>query len=459
MNPATNPKAERHLQKHSPEALSLPKLDPEIVELIKNEWHRQSSNIRLIASENYQTPAVMAAYTNPFVNKYSEGYPYKWKDGERLNLNGRYYNGQEFTNHLENLAIKRALDLFAPGMQDKYHANVQPLSGAPANFAVLNAFLEKGETFLGLSLDYGGHLTHGHKVSVTAKFFNAVQYKLNQDNLLDYDHIRELALQHRPKLIICGATAYSRIIDFKRFGEIAREVGAILVADISHISGLVTTGEHPHPFPHADVITSTTHKVLRGPRNGLIISRKELGPAIDRAVFPGLQGGPHMNTLCALAVALKEASTDEYKTYTHQVCLNARALAERLQQNGFHIIGGTTENHMVLIDISKSDPALRLEHGGVLADIAEKARIVVNKNSVPGDAKPWLPSGIRVGTPAVTTLGMKEQEMAQIADWITVVAKSKGEEAVLSHVADQVMDFMKKFPIPGYEEMTAVIGD
>jgi glycine hydroxymethyltransferase len=424
--------------------------DREIFDIIQKEWKRQSSHIRLIASENYQTPAVMAAYNNPFVNKYSEGYSYKWKQGEKIDQNGRYYNGQEYTNQLENLAIRRLLDLFTPGQADQYHANIQPLSGSPANFAVLNAFLEQSDTFMGMSLDYGGHLTHGHKVNVTSKFFNAIQYPLGKDNLLDYDLIRDLAKKHSPKLIICGATAYARTIDFEKFGKIAKEIDAILVADISHISGLVATGEHPHPFPHADVITSTTHKVLRGPRGGVIICKKEYGQAVDRSVFPGLQGGPHMNTICALAVALKEASTSDYRKYTTQVCINARTLAERLQENGFNLIGGGTDNHMVLVDIKQSAEDVQVENGAVMSDIAEKANIVFNKNAVPGDAKPWLPSGIRIGTPAVTTLGMAQKEMIQIADWITEIAKAKGSDHVTKNIQNQVVELMQSFPIPGY---------
>lgn len=426
--------------------------DPEIFALIQKEQKRQSSHIRLIASENYQTPAVMAAYDNPFVNKYSEGYPYKWKQGEKVHQNGRYYNGQEYTNELERLTIRRLLNLFTPGQVEHYHANVQPLSGAPANFAVLNAFLRQGDTFMGMSLDYGGHLTHGHKVNVAAKFFNAVQYPLGENNLLDYDLVRDLAKKHRPKLIICGATAYARTIKFERFGEISKEVGAILVADISHISGLVVVGEHPHPFPHADVITSTTHKILRGPRSGIIICRNEYGSAIDRSVFPGLQGGPHMNTICALAVALKEASTNDYKQYIKQVCINAKILAEHMKENGFKLIGGGTDNHMVLVDIKQSADDLQVENGAVMSDMAERANIVFNKNAVPGDEKPWIPSGIRIGTPAVTTLGMREKEMISIADWIIEIAKSKGSDSVIRNIQSQVIELMYSFPMPEREK-------
>lgn len=422
--------------------------DPKVFSLIQKEWQKQSQDIRLIASENYESEAVHAAYDNPFGNKYSEGYPYKWKNGEKTMDNGRYYNGQVNTNQIENLAIDRLLRLFAPGCENDYHANVQPLSGAPANLAVLNAFLEKGDTFMGLALDYGGHLTHGHKVNITSKYFNAVQYELNTDNLLDYDAIRDLALRHKPKLIICGATAYARTIDFNKFGKIAKEAGALLVADISHISGLVATGEHPHALPHADILTSTTHKILRGPRGAFIMCRKELGPAIDKSIFPGLQGGPHMNTICALAVALQEALSDNYKAYAKQVVKNAKALANGLAANGFHLIGGGTDNHMVLVDLTKSAPELRVTNGAVMSDWAEDAGIVFNKNAVPGDTKPWLPSGIRLGTPAVTTLGMQELQMIKIADWVAQVARSQGDKSVLQAIALEVREFMKNYHIP-----------
>ncbi len=422
--------------------------DPEVAALIKSEWQKQSTNIRLIASENYESIAVQEAYDSPFGNKYSEGYPYKWKGNIKVDEDGRYYNGQVNTNSLENLAIKRALSLFCPGNEENYHANVQSLSGAPANLAVLNAFLDKDDKFLGLSLDYGGHLTHGHKVSATSKFFSPIQYKLNDQNLLDYDQIRGLALKHRPKLIFSGATAYARTIDFKAFGEIAKESGALLVADISHISGLVATGQHPHPFPHADIITSTTHKILRGPRGALIISRKELGPAIDKSVFPGLFGGPHMNTICALTVALKEALSPEYSEYTKQVVRNAKVLANHMAAAGFKIVGNGTDNHMILVDVKRSVPEVAIANGGIMADLSERANIVFNKNAVPGDEKPWVPSGIRLGTPAVTSLGMKEDQMIQIASWIGRVAMSKGNTQIIHKISDEVESLMKQFPVP-----------
>lgn len=421
-------------------------VDDDVAQLMHLEAERQASRIRLIPSENYQSPAVAAATGSVFANEYAEGYPHKWKNGERLAGNGRYYQGQQYNNELEALTIERTLKLFVPGHEDAYHANVQALSGAPANFGVLNAFLSVGDTFIGQSLDYGGHLTHGHKVSVTSKFFNAVQYTLGADDHLDYAAIRELAIEHKPKLIICGATAYPNLIDFSKFGAIAREVGAILVADISHISGLVATGVHPHPFPHADVITTTTHKILRGPRGALIICRKELGAAIDRSIFPGLQGGPHMNTIAGISVALHEALQPEYTDYAKQVVLNAKQLAKRLLEHGFHLVGGGTETHLILVDMPKSATEVRVENGVIMADAAEVAGLVMNKNAVPGDAKPWTPTGVRMGTPAVTTLGMKEAEMDKIADWFANIAKHHHDNNALQTISDEVKTFMKKFP-------------
>jgi glycine hydroxymethyltransferase len=423
-------------------------VDPQVAALMDKEEIRQASNIRLIPSENYASTAVIAATASAFGNKYSEGYPHKWKQGQLVVENGRYYNGQQYSNSLENLAIERCLQLFAPRQESAYHANVQPLSGASANLAVLNAFLETGDTFLGLSLDYGGHLTHGHKVSVTSKFFRAVQYQLDSNDILDYDAIRNLAVEHMPKLIICGATAYPRTIDFAAFGEISREVGAILVADISHISGLVSTGNHPHPFPHADVITSTTHKVLRGPRGGLIICKKEYGQTIDRSVFPGLQGGPHMNTIAGIAVALKEALDPDYQQYAQQVVKNARHLAIYLLEHGFHLVSGGTDNHMVLIDVTKARNTLRAPNGAAIANAAERAGLIINKNTVPGDAKPWNPSGIRLGTPAVTTLGMQEPEMELVAAWLARVAENLNDDVVIAEIRSEVAALMQKFPAP-----------
>ena len=420
--------------------------DPVVAEILEAERNRQSGTICLIPSENYVSSAVAAALSSPFTNKYSEGYPYVWKDGEREDKNGRYYQGQEFANHLEKLAIDRALTLFTDN-PSQYHANVQPLSGAPANLAVLNALLKPGDTFMGLSLDDGGHLTHGHKVSLTSKIYTAVQYHLNEKGELDYDGIAKLAEKTRPKLIVCGATAYPLQIDFKKFGQIAQSVGALLMADIAHIAGLCVAGVHPHPFPYADVVTSTTHKILRGPRAGIILCKKELGQKIDMAVFPGLQGGPHMNVVGAMAVAFTEALQPAYKEYAAQVVKNAKALATSLQQYGFTLVGGGTENHLILIDVVHSAPEVSAPTGNEYATCLEKAGIVANKNAIPGDAKPWIPSGVRLGTPAITSLGMKEAEMATIATFMAEAAKAKGNEKILRRLKQEVKAFVAPFSV------------
>lgn len=420
--------------------------DAEVGRLLAAEGRRQRSTLSLIPSENYTSKAVQLALATSYTNKYAEGYPYLWAGETREETkNGRYYRGQPNTNELERLAIRRALELFTPN-PDAYHANVQPLSGSPANLAVLNAFLEPGDTFLGLSLDYGGHLTHGHPVNLTGSIYNAVQYRLNADYELDYEQIRELAHRHKPKLIICGATAYPRQIRFQLLGEIARETGALLVADIAHICGLCVTGYHEHPFPHADVVTTTTHKILRGPRAGLILCRRELGAAIDRAVFPGLQGGPHMNTIAAMAIALREAASPAYHAYAGQVVRNAKALAEGLREAGFVLMGGGTENHLLLLDVVNSSNGLAARDGHYLAVQLEKAGIVVNKNAIPGDTKPWYPSGIRLGTPAVTTLGMQEPDMARIAAWIVRATRGASDEGELQRIRSEVAAFVEGFP-------------
>ncbi len=423
-------------------------VDPEVAALVEKEAQRQAEVIRLIPSENYQSAAVSAATGSVFANKYSEGYPYKWKQGERVDENGRYYCGQRYTNELELLTIDRCKQLFAAGMEDDYHANVQPLSGSPANLAVLNALCDVGDCIMGLSLDFGGHLTHGHKVSATSKYFRSVQYPLGKDNLLDFDLIRNMAREHKPKVLICGATAYPRLTDFARFGAIAKEVGAYLLADISHISGLVATGQHPHPLPHADVVTSTTHKVLRGPRGGVIVCKKALGPIIDRSLFPGLQGGPHMNAIAGIAVALKEALSPEYKEYAAQVAKNARRLAEQLLAKGFNLIGGGTDTHLILIDMKTSAESVRTPDGTVMADACEAAGMVLNKNAVPGDEKPWLPSGVRLGTPACTTLGFQEPEMDKLADWLERAAQNFDKPVELAAIKAEVKECMAGFPTP-----------
>ena len=420
--------------------------DSEVAALMAAENIRQSENLPLIPSENIVSTAVAAALSSCFTNKYAEGYPHLWKNGEKVIANGRYYQGQANTNALEKLVIERALKLFCDNNNpEDYHANVQALSGAPANLAVLSAFLNPGDTFMGLALDNGGHLTHGHKVNITGKIYHAVKYGLTDEGLLDYDAIEEMAKKEHPKLIVCGATAYPLTIDFERFGKIAKSVGALLLADISHIAGLCVAGVHPSPFPHADIVTTTTHKTLRGPRAGLIICKKALGQQIDKALFPGLQGGPHMNTIAALAVALKEALDPSFKTYARQIVANAMALAEDLKQAGFKLIGNGTQNHLILMDVRHSSPEVCVPDASQLAEQLERAHIVANKNAVPGDLKPWIPSGIRLGTPAVTTLGMKEAEMHQIAAFITRATKHWQDDAELDKIGAEVKAFMAPF--------------
>lgn len=427
---------------------SLENTDPEVASLIKSEAQRQRSVVRLIPSENYVSKAVQQACDSAFGNKYSEGYAHRWRKGELVNENGRYYQGQEFVNRLEPIAQRRALELFVPGKEAEYHANVQPLSGSPANFAVLNALLQPGETFLGLALSAGGHLTHGHSVSVTSRFFRSVQFSTNDQDLLDYDQIREMARQEKPKLIICGSTSYPRKIDYAVLGEIAREANAYLVADIAHISGIVATGLHPDAFPHADIVTMTTHKMLRGPRGGIIICRRELGEAIDRSVFPGLQGGPHENTIAGIAVALGEALRPTYREYTAQIIKNAAVLAAELIKRGFALVTGGTDNHLMVIDTKKGRADVAVGSGTWLAETLEAAGIVANKNSVKADAKPWLPTGLRLGVPAVTTIGFIESDMIRLAEWIERVAASKSDTAVLQKVKAEVQERMKTANLP-----------
>ena len=420
--------------------------DLEVASLIAAENKRQSETIPLIPSENIVSTAVAAALSSCLTNKYAEGYPHKWtKENDCVSANGRYYQGQANTNQLEQLLIDRALELFVPNEKEKYHANVQPLSGAPANLAVLSAFLQPGDTFMGLSLDNCGHLTHGHKVNITGKFFSAIQYGLDKDGVLDYAAIEKMAMEKKPKIIVCGATAYPLPIDFARFGEIAKKCGALLLADVSHIAGLIAGGAHASCFPYADIMTTTTHKTLRGPRAGLIICKKELGAKIDKALFPGLQGGPHMNTMAALAVALKEALQPSFKDYAHQIITNAKALAWDLKNAGFKLIGNGTENHLILMDVVHSDDSIKVSDASQFAQDLETAHLVANKNAVPGDLKPWIPSGIRLGTPAVTTLGMKEPEMHQIAGFIIRVAHAKGDQALLEKIGQEVKEFVAPY--------------
>ncbi|MBN1818959.1 MAG: serine hydroxymethyltransferase [Sedimentisphaerales bacterium] len=402
--------------------------DKAVFEILVQERKRQEMCIRLIPSENYASAAVMEATGSWMTNKYSEGYPGK-----------RYYEGQQNTDQIETLAQKRAKKVF--GAQ---HANVQPYSGSVANLAAYSAFVEPGDTIMGLSLPFGGHLTHGWKVSATGKFFKSVQYTLDEQGKLDYDAIEDLAKEHKPKLIVSGATAYPRIIDFKAFEDIAKRVGAVHITDMAHIAGLVAGGAHPSPIPHANAVTTTTHKSLRGPRGSMILCRQEHAAAVDKAVFPGMQGGPHMHTISAIAVALGEAGTAEFAAYAGQIVKNAKRLAEKLIEYGFTLVSGGTENHLILIDLRKKGML-----GKKLSQALDRAHIVTNYNTIPNDpAKPFNPSGLRIGTPAVTTRGMKESEMDTIAEFMNRVTEHMEEEAAIAKIGQEVADFCAAFPVP-----------
>jgi glycine hydroxymethyltransferase len=410
---------------------ALEQYDPLVYELIRQEEARQSGKIRLIPSENYVSRAVMLATGSCLTNKYSEGY-----------ANRRYYEGQQVTDLIEELAIERAKRIFQSD-----HANVQPYSGSVANLAAYNALIEPGDTIMGLSLTEGGHLTHGWKVSATSKFFRSVSYGVDpHTGRFDFDRIRELARKHRPKVIVSGATAYPRKVDFKAFGEIAREVDAYHVSDIAHLAGLVVAGCHENPVPSADIVSTTTHKTLRGPRGGLLLCRADLAERVDRAVFPGLQGGPHMHTITGIAVALAEADTREFLAYARQIVKNARALAEALQERGFSLVSGGTDNHLILIDLrSKGIPGKRL------AKALDRAGIVCNYNTIPGDpAPPANPSGLRIGTPAVTTRGMQEAEMDTIAGFIDQVAANIESGIVIDAIAKKALLLCSQFPVPDH---------
>ena len=411
---------------------ALQQTDPEIAALVAAEEQLQADTLRLIPSENYVSAAVLEASGTVLQNKYSEGYPGK-----------RYYEGQQNIDQVETLAIDRAKALF--GVE---HANVQPYSGSPANLAVYLAFLKPGDTVLGMALPMGGHLTHGWGVSATGSWFHGVQYGVRRDTgRTDLDEVRELALKERPKVIFCGGTAVPRTIDFAGFAGIAREVGAVLVADIAHIAGLIAGGAHPSPVGHADVISTTTHKTLRGPRGAMLMCTEEHARAIDRAVFPGLQGGPHNQTTAGIAVALKEASGEEFRTYARQVVGNARELGEQLAARGFELVSGGTDNHLLLIDLTSKDIP-----GKVAAKALDRAGIVVNYNTVPYDTrKPFDPSGIRIGTPSLTSRGIPESEMSTVAEWIdrTVLAARSGDEETVAKVRAEVKELMDAHPAPG----------
>lgn len=397
-----------------------------IFEYIGNEAKRQKEGIELIASENYVSSDVLKAMGSILTNKYSEGYPDK-----------RYYGGNKYIDEIEKECISRAKELF-----NAEYVNVQPYSGSPANLAVHLAFLNPGDKTMGMDLSAGGHLTHGFKVSISGKYFDSVSYGVNREGYIDYEQVRKIALEHKPKLIWSGFSAYSRVIDWNEFRKIADEVGAILVADIAHVAGLIAAGEYPSPVGIADVVTTTTHKTLRGPRGAMIMCKQEYGEVIDKAVFPGLQGGPHNHTTAGIAVALKEAMTEEFKQYSKQVVLNSKALAKALMDKGYSIVSGGTDNHLFLVDTVKSVNM----SGKEVSDILEEVNITLNKNSIPYDErKPWDPSGVRIGTPAITTRGMKENEMEKIAQYIDRAIKSKSKEE-LNSIKEEVKTFTKDFP-------------
>jgi glycine hydroxymethyltransferase len=404
--------------------------DPEIADLILAEERRQRDVIRLIPSENYVSSAVLAATGSVLTNKYSEGYPGR-----------RYYEGQQVIDRLENVAVERARSLFSAE-----HANVQPYSGSPANLAVYLAFCSPGDTFMGMSLPHGGHLTHGSPVSVSGRWFKAVGYGLRKETgRIDYDEVRELALAERPKLIWAGGTAIPRTIDWAAFASIAEEVGAIFAADMAHLAGLVAGGAHPSPIPHAAVVTTTTHKTLRGPRGAMLLSRAEHAKELDRAVFPGLQGGPHNHTTAAIAVALREAAQPKFATYARSIVANAAALAEALLARGFDLVSGGTDNHLILVDLTA-----KLIGGKPAAKALDRAGIELNYNTVPFDPrKPFDPSGIRIGTPAVTSRGMGPAEMVRIAGWIDEVVSAPADEALARRVAGEIRELCRAFPAPG----------
>lgn len=413
-----------------PDLPALKATDPVIHDLIAQEAVRQDECIRLIPSENYASAAVMEATGSILNNKYSEGYPGK-----------RYYEGQEFIDQIESIAIDRAKALFGAE-----HANVQPYSGSPANQAVYLALLKPGDSVMGLGLPFGGHLTHGWSVNFSGIQYESHHYEVDRDtHLVDLNVVEDLATQHRPKMIICGGTAYPRIWDFEGFGTIARKVGAVLVADIAHISGLVAGGVHPNPFPHAQIVTTTTHKTLRGPRGGMILSDGTYAKELDRAVFPGLQGGPHNHTTAAIAVALGEAQRPEFKLYAQLIVDDAKALADALREYGFRLVSGGTDNHLILMDVTG-----RGINGKPAAQALAKAGIECNYNTVPFDPrKPFDPSGVRLGTPSVATRGMQPEHMQKVARWIDGAVSAAEDDAALAQISAEVAEFCREYPAPG----------
>lgn len=418
---------------HQPPLPHLTATDPQLAGLINAEADRQHDKLRMIPSENYVSTAVLEATGTVLTNKYSEGYAGK-----------RYYEGQQYIDPIETLAVDRAKALFSVD-----HANVQPYSGSPANLAIYLAFMSPGDTFLSLELAHGGHLTHGSPVSATGKWFRPVHYGVSRDTgRVDMNHVRDIARAERPKMIFCGGTAIPRTIDFAAFAEIAREVDALLIADIAHIAGLIAGGAHPSAVGHADIISTTTHKTLRGPRGAMLMCNAEHATAIDKAIFPGLQGGPHNHTTAAIAVALAEAAQPSFREYAHQVVSNAKALATALTGRGFDLISGGTDNHLILIDLTAKGI-----DGKPAAKALDAAGVVLNFNTVPFDPrKPWSPSGIRLGTPALTTRGLTEAQMPQVAAWMdeAITAGIKEDTDTLARIAGEVADLMAGYPMPGW---------
>jgi len=401
-------------------------VDPEVASAIQKEYERQQNKIELIASENFVSSAVLEAHGSVLTNKYAEGYP-----------GHRYYGGCEYVDIVEQLAIDRAKQLFGAE-----HANVQPHSGAQANTAVYFAFLQPGDTIMGMNLSHGGHLTHGSPVNISGKYFKVVPYGVDPvSHRIDYDEVRKLALENRPKMLVAGASAYPRIIDFAKLGEIAREAGAMLMVDMAHIAGLVAAGLHPNPVPHADIVTTTTHKTLRGPRGGMILCRSEYAKAIDKAVFPGTQGGPLMHVIAAKAVAFFEAMDDSFKEYSAQIIANAKALASALSDKGFTLVSGGTDNHLMLVDVRSKNLT-----GKQAESILDAVGVTVNKNTIPFDpASPFVTSGIRIGTPAVTTRGMTEEAMRTIGEIISLSLSYPDDADVQKQAAVMVTQLCRKY--------------
>lgn len=406
----------------------LDSFDPDVAQAIRLETERQEYNLELIASENFVSEAVMEAQGSVLTNKYAEGYPGK-----------RYYGGCHHVDVVENLAIERAKEIFGAD-----HANVQPHSGSQANMAVYFSVLKPGDTVLGMNLAHGGHLTHGSPVNFSGKLFNIVPYGVTRETqTIDYDEVERLALEHKPKMIVVGASAYPRIIDFEAFRRVADKVGAVVMVDMAHIAGLVAAGLHPSPIPHAEFVTTTTHKTLRGPRGGMILCRGDYAKALNSNIFPGIQGGPLMHAIAAKAVAFKEALAPEFKTYQEQIVKNAKALANALMGSGFKLVSGGTDNHLMLLDLSETELT-----GKVAEEALDKAGITVNKNGIPFDTRsPFITSGIRIGTPAATTHGLKEAEMTQVAALIAAALANTANEAKLLEIKGQVNALMKRFPL------------